>query len=254
MVKEELAKHALITAILHLLKKLSQVRLLTCKLLRPNAEMRVSFSALLRICQGGRYVLVRNLHRHEVFGPFGGVFKYYQDAVPGLDTLLFRPQDVGPGTDMKSDLRGFIPRKNIIKMTKWYAKRSQREEPEQCLLRELREELKEVKLLRDLGVPKTLHPAHVRTVIEGPERVPGLPYTQYRIFEVYEARSSQTEVLEFFDGLFEEATRHRDLLVANSDEIIAGRAHDGRLIGHHSVYLVTGKRVRPDVPSFVSDS
>jgi hypothetical protein len=235
------------------LERLRKARLVACRVWRPNAELRISFSALLRISDGGRFLLIRNLHRPELFGPVGGVYKYYNDARVQLDEVSFRPQDVGRGDDMKNDLRGFLPRRHAPKLIKWYEQRTLRESPETCLLRELREELREVKLVSRVSPPVELPLRPVRTVREGPERVPGQAYTQYRVFDVFEIASNATAAADAFRRLFEiAATGHHHLLIASSDEIVTGRARDGRRIGSHTAYLIRRSRLLPPEPPFSS--
>lgn len=233
-------------------EQLWKINTLKCKVIRPSEEIRIAFSAILRITEGSGYLLVRNLHQSETFGPFGGVYKYYEDAIPHLDTLTFDPQVVGPGDDMKHDLRGFLPRKNLPKLLRWYRSGTNRETHNDCLCRELREELKEVALLKTLRVPNDLHFRLVRSVLEGPERVTGQPYTQFRIFEVYDLFPTTSNIKRFIKRLLKAASEHPDLLVANTQEIRAGRARDGRILGHHCGYLIWHKRIRPDTPIFVS--
>src|SRR5713226_2417216 len=168
MAQEAVAAHVALTIGLHLLDRIRRIRFLKYKLVRPNADMRVAFSALLRICEGGRYLLIRNLHRPQTFGPFGGVYKYYGGAKKELDEILFRPQDLGPGSDMKDDLRGFLPRKNLVRVDRWFAASHERESPGECLRRELTEELKETKPSIRLPVPGALPLSLVRVVHEGP--------------------------------------------------------------------------------------
>lgn len=210
----------------------------------------MAFSALLRISDSDRYLLVRNLHRPESFGPFGGVYKYFEDAQPALDRFDFKPQVFGPGADMKNDIRGFLPRKNLAKIVQWYAKKTDRESFKECLCRELREELVEVGLPR-IRCPDGLLFRPVRTVREGPGSVPGEDYTQFRIFEVYDLFPMSTDTQKFVRQLFKAARRHKNVLLASAKEIIRGRASNGSVIGHHAGYLLGGKRVRPDNPAFV---
>jgi hypothetical protein len=47
------------------------------------------------------------------------------------------------------------------------------------------------------------------------------------------------------------ASEHPDLLIADADEIRAGRSRDGKVLGHHCCYFMWHKRVRPDTPMFV---
>jgi len=251
MPAESIVGHFGVTAAIHTIERLRRVRFWRLKAIRPNAEIRVSFSALLRIPDGGRYVLVRNLHRPEIFGPFGGVYKFHDGCRPFLDSLLFRPQDVGPVHDMRNDLRGFLPRKNLGKILKWFREHSERESASDCLSRELNEEVREIRLNTSLTPPAIIQVRQVRTVEEGPEKVPGHSYMQFRIFEVYDVISNSVECINFLKKLIEMSETSSDLLLADSAAVVAGRCRDGRVVGHHAVYLVKRKRIRPDAAPFV---
>lgn len=246
---EEIIIHESITVAFHAISKLRRIRFWRFKLIGRNSEIRVSFTALLRISDGGRYILVRNFHRPELFGPFGGVYKFYESAKPCLDELLFRPQDVGKTNDMQNDLRGFLPRKNLGRLVKWFDRREDRESAAECVSRELREELNEI-MLQDLKPPQTLQVKKVRRVEEGPEWVPGRGYLQFRIFEVYDVIHNSASCLTFFKKLRQLSTTCNDLMLADSSDVICGRCDDGRVIGNHVSYLIGKRRVRPEAPHF----
>ena len=55
-------------------------------------KVRISAASVLRLTCDGKYLLVRNLHRQESFGPFGGVYKYYSTAQDALSEFNFVPQ------------------------------------------------------------------------------------------------------------------------------------------------------------------
>src|SRR5579859_1859732 len=218
MANELFISHAAITSATYLIERLRRVRYLRHKIIGRNADVRVSASALLRIPDGGRYVLVRNANRPELFGPFGGVYKFSESCRPILDEFLFRPQDVGPSRVMRDDLRGFIPGKKLPNFVNWFFKLTQRESATECMCRELAEEIKETKLDSALTVPKSLDLRKIRTVEEAPHRVPVETYKQFRIFEVYEAVIHNQESLTFFDKLVKLSQSHPDLLLADSHE------------------------------------
>lgn len=217
-------EHGLITIAIHLIQFLLRIRFLGYKIVRPNLEVRVAFSCLLRISDGGRYLLVRNLHRPDTFCPFGGVIKFEEDARKQLDKLLFRQQDFGPGRDMSNDLRGFLPRRYLGNLLSWFIKKIDREKSKQCLCRELREEIVEAGYVDKITVPKDCHFRHVWTIEEGPSKVPGMPYKQFRIFEVWDLKCDTKTLRKFKKRLFFLAKNSQNLLVSNSDEILTGRA------------------------------
>jgi len=250
----ELILHGLTTVGIEVVRHVWRVRFWMCHLIRPNDEMRISFGALLRISSGGRYLLIRNLHRPETFSPVGGVYKFHENARPTLDGLSFRPQDVGPGHDMRNDLRGFIPRRNLGRLVKWFDRREDRESTVECLSRELKEELSEIKLAKPLASSLRLEVRKIRTVEEGPEFVAPQNYDQFRILEVYEATPHDRASWSFFEELVAAGSGAPDLLLADGREIIVGRSSDGRLIGDHAAYLVGRRRMRSEVPPFHNSS
>jgi hypothetical protein len=252
MAWETVVHHSLITVGIHIADRLRRVRFLRCRLIQPNVDIRIAFSALLRIGRGGRYVLVRNLHRPEIFAPLGGVYKALEPGKQILDDLEFRLDgDVGPIQDVENDLRGFLPRRNLARLCKWFLDSDGRETAGTCLYRELREELEQVGLQgAAFKPPPAMSLRRVRVVEEGPEHVPGHPYTQYRVFEVYEPIISGAPIERFVNKLFDQAQEHPQLLLADADEILKGRTADNRLVGHHSVYLISRNRVRAEDPPF----
>lgn len=215
-----------------------------------STEIRVAFSALLRIADADSFILVRNLHRPETFGPFGGVLKYFNEAQATLDYCEFRPQVVEPRDDMRYDLRGFLPQKRLKELLAWYRNGLGREVSEQCLIRELTEELKESGLSESLRSPSNIEFRKVRSVEEGPVSVPGQLYKQFRIFEVFDPIPDNPETTAFFQRLFEVATKHENLLITCSREIYSGRSKGGALVGPQTGYLIGKKRIRPDDPVF----
>lgn len=253
MAWELVAEHLGITAGIHVAEKVLRLRFLKCRIIQRNTDIRVALSALLRISLSGKYLLVRNLHRPETFGPFGGVLKYHEAVRPYLDSLLFKPQDLGPGEDMHCDLRGFLPRKNLPKLIKWYEKSEGRETAQECLARELEEEVGEIGLPKAMRLPAALKLRRVRAVTEGPEPVPGQSYTQYRVFEVFEPAEISKQQRRFLKKLTEMASFHPDLLLASPEEIKSGRARDDSLIGHHAAYFLYSKRIRPDDVPFATE-
>jgi hypothetical protein len=232
-------------------ERLWKIRLLPAKFMAPNQEMRVSFSAFLRICERDSYLLIRGRHRNYAFGPFGGVYQYFSSASTQLDALEFRSQRGRAAPEMKDDLRGFLPRRHVLAFTRWFDEATGREDGATCVRRELIEELKEVRLAKRHPVPPLIHFKHIRRVQEGPARAAGQSYLQYRIFDIYDIAQPEKQVSHFINELRSTAKTHADLLLATSREIITGSTADGRMIGHHAGYLFGRKRVRPDEPMWV---
>lgn len=231
-------------------ERLWRIRLLPCKVVGRNQDIRVSLSAFLRVAQGDSYLLVRSLHRREAFGPIGGVYKYAGSARRHLDELQFRPQGSSASKDMSHDLRGFLPRRKLLAFLKWFDEGKEREDHTTCLRRELMEELREARVAQGRTLPQLVQFDQLRRIQEGPARAVGQPFTQYRIFDVFDISDPSSEAIAFFADLRAVAETHKDLLLATSREIIAGRSTDGRVIGHHAGYLFGRRRVRPDEPQF----
>jgi hypothetical protein len=232
-------------------ERLWQLRLLPCKVIARNQDIRVSFSALLRVADGDSYLLVRSLHRPESFGPVGGVYKHLTSARHRLDELQFRPQSGAAAKDMANDLRGFVPRRHLLAIAKWFDEGVGREDAATCLRRELIEELRETEQSPGRSLPQVMQFERVRRIHEGPARAVGQSYFQYRLLEVYDLAEPSASVGAFFTSLSSLARHNKDLLLASSREIIAGRSADGRVIGHHAGYLFGKRRVRGDEPMFV---
>ncbi len=96
-----------------------------CTLFCRNSKLRVSIAAILKLCSNNRYVLIRNHHRPEVFGPIGGVYEYYPSASDQLDQCGFIPQV--RDQDMKNDLRGFLKAKYLPSFMRWFLSGKNRE-------------------------------------------------------------------------------------------------------------------------------
>ena len=212
-------------------------------------EIRVACSAILRIERQGRYLLVQNLHRPESVAPFGGVYKYFEQARDRLDALSFRRQAVDD--DMHNDVRGYVPRECFEDFRAWFLSGADRESAAHCLARELREEVHEVGLDAAI-VPPGIRFRHVRSVPEGPEHVATIGCDQYRIFDVYEIVEDTPDSKSFVDALLAHAGRCDKLVWADVESIRRGRAANGRIIGAHSPYLFGTRRFRESDPPFAS--
>ena len=249
MFGEALLLHIVESSLFHFFRHgYLHIRLIKCRLFHPNQDIRIAFSAMLLIRQGGKYLLVRNLHRPESFGPLGGVYKYTDSTF--LDELEFKPQVFD--SDMANDLRGFLPRKRLAKLVVWFKQAKDRESASDCLKRELAEEVREAGL-KKIKDPDNVPVRLVRSVHEGPEKIPGQAYTQYRIFEIYELDSPKGRLKDLQERLVDEATQgHKNLVLAHAEEIISGRDASGHLIGHHAGYFLGEKRIRPESPMFAT--
>lgn len=247
--------HEVITSIIanymsKILEKISHKSyILWTHIYKPNTEIRVAFSAIISLQYDGLYLLVRNLHRPETFCPFGGVYKYNDAAKVFLDSIDFRPH-ILDGKDMCYDIRGFIPRKNLGSLLKWYHSAVDRESYTECLQRELEEEFAEAGI--PLSTLKKMQFRHIRSVEEKPRFIESENYYQFRIFEAYEIISNNTGTCDWIDKLKNLIETNRNLLLATTEEIKHGRSKTSQLIGGHTHYLINHKRYRGDDPMFNS--
>lgn len=212
-----------------------------------SSKIRVSASAILCLEQDDKFVLVRNHHRPEQFAPFGGVFKH-DDPVPKvLDAIEWEPDYTTHQPkldDMRGDLRGMVYGKHFATFLDWFTKREGRE-GENCLYRELREELLEGgvgKILRDEAIELKL--SLLRRVVEGPNTVEGRAYTaQFRFFEVFRPQLTHAPTQRFINQVFHRATRgDNSMRLVTRREIEALRTSDGACpIGAHATYFFSSR-------------
>lgn len=208
-----------------------------------NKTIRISASAILNTEKDGRYLLIRNRHRTEQHSPFGGVFKH-AELPPSIlteiqwqsDYTSYRPKL----EDMKNDLRGIILGKNFPIFLDWLTQRYGRE-GEQCLYRELREELSEAKvgrLIRDRV--SDIKICLDRRVLEGPYLVEERKYSaQFRYFEVFKPQLTDSKTNEIINKLFNRAANGGNgMILVSKEEIDNLRiAKTGEPIGAHAKYF-----------------
>lgn len=108
-----------------------------------NKDIRLSISYLYRIQIDGKYLLVKG-NRLNRYQPVGGVYKYYAEAKPALESFCYRPDIEMGNTDATDDLRIRIPGKYLLSFMTWFSAMRDREyDP----TREFYEELVETGLL-----------------------------------------------------------------------------------------------------------
>ncbi|MFA6272682.1 MAG: hypothetical protein WC693_06365 [Patescibacteria group bacterium] len=203
-------------------------------------------AAILKICSDNRYILIRNHHRPEVFGPIGGVYEYYPSASNQLDQCGFIPQV--RDQDMQNDLRGFLKGKYLPSFMRWFLSGKNREvEP---LTRELKEELEEIGLTEEANAIRAFQYEFIKTIYEGPDKVPGADYLQFRCFWIFQLCPRDPEGLKLSERLFREVEHNHDLIAVTAAEIAARRATSGQVIGSHTGYLIGDKRTGPEEPPF----
>jgi hypothetical protein len=201
--------------------------------------VRVSFSELLLITSGQKYLLVLNKKRQERYGPLGGVVHYFQPARElVLDGLSFKDQL--PQVDGRSDLRGTVKGRQFFRLLRWFY--SGKHIEKWALAREIREELEEIGQHELAAEMPHLELDLVRVVHEGPTKIPGQDILQYRLFHIFQLESGDAATMKFGKSLLRVAARTPALLLAAKDEILKGRGKAGELIGDHAGYLFGKKR------------
>ena len=219
-------------------------------ILRPQAPVRVSIAALLRVQFNDAYILFTTPHRPGTFGPPGGVIKFHSGARAQLDGMDFRDEVLASRTvAMHQDLRGFVPPAKIAKFLQWVEKNVDRESSVDCLRRELREELAEVGHPELCSLVEGLEFAQIRTLIEKPEWIRGGNHWQLRRFEVYDLPPTTQQGRDLRDALLRLADdpSETSIVKATSSEIMKGRRSDA-LIGPQSAFLFGKDRYRQDLP------
>lgn len=213
-------------------------------------RVRISFSVLLRLADDDRFVLFDAPKRPGAFGPPGGVIKFFPPAARILDALGFQPERTGsPHHKLKADLRGTLPAGAVRRFRTWFASGAYREAADECLRRELREELAEVGVHGLERTVSELEFALVRTVREGPRPVPGKSYRQLRGFEVRELAVTNSAARRLSRELAEagEDDAYPGVLLAGFDDIAHGRSNRA-LIAPQSAFLIGPSRLAPDLP------
>lgn len=212
-----------------------------------NSQIRVSVAAILLAERQGKYLVIHNRHRPECYGPIGGVYKHGGSLPQVLERIEWLPDyidDEDRRDDMKDDLRGIIPGKYFSNFLDWFTTRKERE-GEQCLYRELKEELSEGgvgEAIRRKGSDAKL--LFVRRVVEGPRAVEGRSYrAQFRYFEVYKPELDDQQTKKFFDILFARAEKGvNKLCLVGQDEIQNLRIKGGQYtLAGHTQYLLSSR-------------
>jgi SMODS-associated NUDIX domain len=226
--------------------------LITSRILKRNREVRVSVAALLRVCHNGQYLLFHVPFVPNTYGPPGGVIKYQKSSRPALDQLEFRDQVV-PSLlkDMECDLRGFVPARKLSAFVRWFESGVGRESSDDCLRRELAEELEEVGFpdaVQDIGL---LRFRFIRTVTEGPTADRNTSNLLLRIIAVYELDPEHPQSAKADDRLFRLGGCGDRVLLATSAEIARGRAGNA-IIGSQSCLLYGSTRSYEDPAAITS--
>ncbi len=101
-------------------------------------EIRLSFSYLFKIQIDGKYLLIKGNRLKNQYQPVGGVYKYYPEAKPALESFGYISDIKMGNTNETDDLRINIKGKNLLSFMEWFLSMKDREY-DPC--REFREEL-----------------------------------------------------------------------------------------------------------------
>ncbi len=192
--------------------------------------MRISMAAICKIRVDGKYLLVRNRHRQGYFGPFGGVIKHFDGAMAALDAIEFKLETKAEtDVDLKDDLRGFLPGRNLGNFLLWFDKGDDREQAIDALRREIDEEAREAGLgLETEECLKNLKLRKVREIHEGPYIPNSVTYPQYRNLEVFEPVND-----ERYDAFLDALSKPTNISTSNFCFASRDEIEQGKLgIGH----------------------
>ncbi|MBE0683022.1 MAG: hypothetical protein IH589_14020 [Anaerolineales bacterium] len=207
---------------------------INCFTFSRNKKIRVSMASILSIRRENFFILVRNHHRPQTFGPIGGVYKYYPSAIEHLDKCGFQPQI--RDQDMQNDLRGFLLGKNLPSFLEWFFSGKNREI--ESLSREIKEELQEIQLSIKPDSISDLQYDLNKTIIEGLSEVQGMDYLQFRYFGVYSLCAGNSKCDRLTERLFDEVGKNPNIIAVTADEIIKRISRSGEIIGGQAGYLI----------------
>ena len=217
-----------------------------CQLPPREERVRFAFSSLVKLKCNDRVLLVRNVHRPECFSPPGGVMKYKPAALSAFDSWEVQFETSPDPNDMINDLRGLLPKKHLPSMLIWFNSSTNHESAEDCVEREMKEELAEMGL--NAQFPGQFHFRHVRTVFESLRFLPNEGYCQHRIFNVLEPDIEHSDMRDFCAQLAGRIDKSNNFILATREEIFSGRSISDELIAPISRYLFSSGKVLESMP------
>lgn len=240
-----------------LAKANTKVSDLGTRLWRPNGELRVSMSALLRLRRNdGTYALIRNRHRTENYSAIGGVFKmHFPRGREQLEKFGFQEENAINDDDVTRDLRGYSRRKHLKGIKSWFkGAEAGRETSRECLVREIREELSEEFTIvprkfpwNDLQFTRS-HTAHTLKTFDLGSRI----LTQFQYFEIHNIDTNQASI-DLLKALC--TYQGDDILWATKQDIIVGRDGERNCpIGGPAELLLGPKMIRPPTTPLIASA
>lgn len=94
---------------------------------KRNSDIFLSFSYLYRIEVDGKYLMVAGHRISAQYQPVGGVYKYYDEAKPFLDSIKYIVHTKNGNTDETDDLRISVKGKYLLKFYEWFSGMDNRE-------------------------------------------------------------------------------------------------------------------------------
>lgn len=197
-----------------------------------NKNIRLSFSYLYRVQVDGKYLLVKGNRLKNQYQPIGGVYKYYNEAKPFLESINYIPDTRMKNNEETDDLRIQIKGKYLLEFMQWFLSMKNREyDPS----REFKEELLTTKLLPANSF-KILHYRKIAFHNKG------LTYSKYNnCIEFLYADIFELTLTEDQKQIIRESVKKhpKSLCLADSDEL-KSMCHNGieKNLGNNAKWLI----------------
>ena len=197
-----------------------------------NKEIRLSFSYLYRIQVDGKYLLVKGNKLKKQYQPVGGVYKYYDEAKPILESFNFRPDTKMGNTTETDDLRIYIKGKHLLHFVKWFNSMKDREYGP---LREFREELILSKLLPE-DVFSSFEYRKIYVHNKGVVYSPYMQCDEFVYADIFDIKLSNPQK----SAIKHAVEKHPDLLCLASADELKSECYNGieKNLGNNSKWLL----------------
>ncbi len=176
-----------------------------------NKDVRISFSYLFRIKVDGKYLFIRGGRLKNQFQPVGGVYKFYNEAKPFLESIHYNIDQRMNNEEDDDDLRLELKGKYIFEFLDWFNNMHDREyDP----LREFREELFNTGILSEKDFGEISY-RKVSTHDVGIEKSQYNKCWEYVYADIFEIKLNERQE-DILRGL--QHKPHPDICWADSDE------------------------------------